>query len=97
MTWLIAFTNHQNVFYYILNCRIFQSHSCIHSKYSHNCLVTYKTKILYYHFYFIYIFIRYFPHLHFQCYPRSPPYPPPHSPLIIILKTMFVTIPPFSY
>jgi hypothetical protein len=26
------------------------------------------------------IFIRYFPHLHFQCYPKSPPYPPPHSP-----------------
>ena len=20
---------------------------------------------------------RYFPHLHFQCYPKSPPYPPP--------------------
>jgi hypothetical protein len=29
---------------------------------------------------FFYIFIRYFPHLHFQCYPKSPPYPPPHSP-----------------
>jgi hypothetical protein len=27
------------------------------------------------------IFIRYFPHLHFQCYPKSPPYPhPPNSP-----------------
>ena len=26
------------------------------------------------------IFIRYFPHLHFQCYPESPPYPPPQSP-----------------
>jgi hypothetical protein len=24
--------------------------------------------------------IRYFPHLHFQCYPKSPPYPPRHSP-----------------
>ena len=24
--------------------------------------------------------IRYFPHLHFQCYPISPPYLPPHSP-----------------
>jgi hypothetical protein len=24
--------------------------------------------------------IRYFPHLHFQCYPKSSPYPPPHSP-----------------
>jgi hypothetical protein len=28
----------------------------------------------------IYIFIRYFPHLHFQCYSKSPPYPPFHSP-----------------
>jgi hypothetical protein len=27
--------------------------------------------------YFIYIFITYFPQLHFQCYPKSPPYPPP--------------------
>jgi hypothetical protein len=26
-------------------------------------------------------FIRYFPHLHFQCYPKSPPYPPPPTPL----------------
>jgi hypothetical protein len=24
---------------------------------------------------FLNIFIRYFPHLHFQCYPKSPPYP----------------------
>ena len=30
--------------------------------------------------YFFNTFIRYFPHLHFQCYPKSPPYPPPHSP-----------------
>jgi hypothetical protein len=25
-------------------------------------------------------FITYFPQLHFQCYPKSPPYPPPHFP-----------------
>jgi hypothetical protein len=25
--------------------------------------------------------IRYFLHLHFQCYPKSPPYPPPTTPL----------------
>jgi hypothetical protein len=24
--------------------------------------------------------IRYFPRLHFQCYPKSPPYPPPQAP-----------------
>jgi hypothetical protein len=30
---------------------------------------------------FIFSFlIRYFPHLHFQCYPKSPPYQPPQSP-----------------
>jgi hypothetical protein len=30
---------------------------------------------------FFYIFfIRYFPHLHFQCYSKSPPYPPPPLP-----------------
>jgi hypothetical protein len=31
------------------------------------------------HFFFIFLFffIMYFPQLHFQCYPKSPPYPPP--------------------
>jgi hypothetical protein len=29
---------------------------------------------------FVFFFITYFPQLHFQCYPKSPPYPPPHSP-----------------
>ena len=28
----------------------------------------------------LFFLIRYFPRLHFQCYPKSPPYPPPHSP-----------------
>jgi hypothetical protein len=31
------------------------------------------------YFYFIFL-IRYFLHLHFQCYPKSPPYPSPNSP-----------------
>jgi hypothetical protein len=34
-------------------------------------------------FFFMIFLIRYFPHLHFQCYPKSPPYlppTPPHSP-----------------
>jgi hypothetical protein len=30
-------------------------------------------------FFFLIFFIRYFPRLHFQCYPKSPPYPPPHT------------------
>jgi hypothetical protein len=29
---------------------------------------------------FLFFLIRYFPRLHFQCYPKSPPYPPPQSP-----------------
>jgi hypothetical protein len=29
---------------------------------------------------FLKYFIRYFPHLHFQCYTKSPPYPLPNSP-----------------
>jgi hypothetical protein len=28
----------------------------------------------------LFFLIRYFLHLHFQCYPKSPPYPPPNSP-----------------
>jgi hypothetical protein len=32
------------------------------------------------HFIFFSFFIRYFPCLHFQCYPKSPPYPPPQPP-----------------
>jgi hypothetical protein len=31
------------------------------------------------HGFFKNIFITYFPQLHFQCYPKSPPYPPPTS------------------
>jgi hypothetical protein len=27
-------------------------------------------------------FITHFPQLHFQCYPKSPPYPPPPTPLL---------------
>jgi hypothetical protein len=38
-------------------------------------------KIFIYLFLFLNIFIRYFPHLHFQCYPKSPPYPRPPTPL----------------
>jgi hypothetical protein len=30
-----------------------------------------------YWFFSFFFIIRYFPHLHFQCYPKSPPYPPP--------------------
>jgi hypothetical protein len=29
---------------------------------------------------FVYLFITYFPQLHFQCYPKSPRFPPPHFP-----------------
>ena len=40
---------------------------------------------------FFFFLIRYFPHLHFQCYPKSPPYPPPYSPThpFPILAMMF--------
>jgi hypothetical protein len=31
--------------------------------------------------FFLIFFITYFPQLHFQCYPKSPPYPPPPTPL----------------
>jgi hypothetical protein len=41
---------------------------------------THKMKIHKSFFSFLMFFIRYFPHLHFQCYPESSPYPPPHSP-----------------
>jgi hypothetical protein len=30
---------------------------------------------------FLFFLIRYFPHLHFQCYPKGPPYPPTPNPL----------------
>jgi hypothetical protein len=32
-------------------------------------------------FFFLSIFIRYLAHLHFQCYTKSPPYPPTPTPL----------------
>jgi hypothetical protein len=40
-------------------------------------LLTTSSYYLFLRFFFLNIFIRYFPHLHFQCYPKSPPYPPP--------------------
>jgi hypothetical protein len=42
-------------------------------------------------FFFIYLFITYFPQLHFQCYPKSPPYPPPlpYLPIPIFLALAF--------
>jgi hypothetical protein len=30
--------------------------------------------------FFLFFFIRYFPRLHFPCYPKGPPYPPLQSP-----------------
>jgi hypothetical protein len=42
-------------------------------------LTLYNTFCLFFLF-FIIIFIRYFLHLHFQCYPKSPPYPTPPLP-----------------
>jgi hypothetical protein len=33
--------------------------------------------VFFFRFFFNIFFIRYFPHLHFQCYPKSPPSPPP--------------------
>jgi hypothetical protein len=35
--------------------------------------------IIFFSFFSLFL-IRYFPLLHFQCYPKSPPYPPPQSP-----------------
>jgi hypothetical protein len=37
----------------------------------------------------VFFLIRYFPHLHLQCYPKGPPYPPPnplptHSPFLTL-------------
>jgi hypothetical protein len=47
---------------------------------------------IYRRFFFLFLkkfFIRYFPHLHFQCYSKSPLYPPPtplptHSPFLAL-------------
>ena len=54
-------------------------------------------------FFFSFLFIRYFPYLHFQCYPKSTPYPPPtpypptptfwpwHSPVLYMLILIFLS------
>jgi hypothetical protein len=41
-----------------------------------------RTQVFFVFFLYLFIFIRYFPRLHFQCYPQSPPYPPPQSPTL---------------
>jgi hypothetical protein len=53
-----------------------------YSEWMRSCKVQKSSLFIYLFFCFIFIFcIRYFPHLHFQCYPKSPPYPPPNSPI----------------
>jgi hypothetical protein len=47
------------------------------NKYLENILKTFN---------FLNIFIRHFPHLYFQCYPKSPPYPPPIQDGIVIMS-----------
>jgi hypothetical protein len=42
-----------------------------------NCLYLWGMSLRHFLFSFFFFLIRYFPHLHFQCYPKSPPYPPP--------------------
>jgi hypothetical protein len=38
------------------------------------------TQSFFFNFIYLFFLIRYFPRLHFQCYPKGPPYPPPQSP-----------------
>jgi hypothetical protein len=43
-------------------------------------------------FFFLILFITYFPQLHFQCYPKSPPYPShplPYTPIPLFLALAF--------
>jgi hypothetical protein len=44
-------------------------------KYNNNTLLHFYT-----HSFFIFFIITHFPQLHLECYPKSPPYPPPHFP-----------------
>jgi hypothetical protein len=46
---------------------------------SQSC-VKYTFRVFFLFFWFLIFFITYFPQLHFQCYPKSPPYPPPQLP-----------------
>jgi hypothetical protein len=39
-----------------------------------------ETELSFFFFLTLFFFIRYFPRLHFQCYPKGPPYPPPPIP-----------------
>jgi hypothetical protein len=46
------------------------------------CLVVFVRQYLFFFFFhFFPFFIRYLAHLHFQCYTKSPPYPPTPTPL----------------
>jgi hypothetical protein len=42
----------------------------------HYCIICYLSSLFFFPF-----FIRYLAHLHFQCYTKSPPYPPTPTPL----------------
>ena len=63
------------------------SHCLRHSHISivHKCLFCLVNKLWFFSQHFIFL-IRYLFHLHFQCYPKSPPYPPPptHSHFLVL-------------
>jgi hypothetical protein len=49
--------------------------------YCKDTCITMFTDALFFFFFFFPFFIRYLAHLHFQCYTKSPPYPPTPTPL----------------
>jgi hypothetical protein len=81
---------------FVLLKNIQDSQTYVHSAGRHSYMVkltTYYTRSKSFHLNFFFnsfFLIRYFPHLHFQCYPKGPtPYPPPnplptHSPFLAL-------------
>jgi hypothetical protein len=72
----IRMSSGRTVSYYLLPTKPQKSQKQSHS----------KTTVLYTYFFFFWVFflfflIRYLAHLHFQCYTKSLPYPPPPTPL----------------
>ena len=53
----------------------------LHNRYAHRYFSENFQLIFNINFFFFPFFIRYLAHLHFQCYTKSPPYPPTPTPL----------------
>jgi hypothetical protein len=77
--WIDA-TNHYNSFTQVTFKNVKEMEFNYYGENEKNVELLQKTFLSFFVFFFLFFLIRYFPLLHFQCYPKGSPYPLPQSP-----------------